>query len=71
MPKFKTPGADGLSSEFYLCFWDKLVDTLHSAYNLAFSNKKLHISARHGIITLIPKNLRIRHLSRTGGLLLC
>ena len=51
----KTPGTDGLPSEFYKVFWDELADCLIDALNYSHENGKLPISQRRGIIKLIPK----------------
>ena len=51
----KTPGSDGLSMEFYVCFWDDLEELL-----LSFLNKSLHAdslakSQYEGLLRLIYK----------------
>jgi len=51
----KTPGTDGLPSEFYKVFWDEFADILIDALNYSHENGKLPISQRRGIIKLIPK----------------
>ena len=51
LAKNKTPGCDGLTVEFFVHFWEVLSEPLYNAYLCA---KKKHLSARHGIITLIP-----------------
>ena len=55
MNKFKAPGCDGLPCEFFPAFSDTLGPLLPVALNVAIEDKMLHISARQGIITLIPK----------------
>lgn len=55
----KTPGADGLPSEFYKHFWEMLVNPLLKAFRFAKASGLLHISARRGIISLIPKRKKI------------
>ena len=37
----KTPGTDGLPSEFYKVFWDELADILIDALNYSHENGKL------------------------------
>ena len=57
----KTPGCDGLTREFYLCFFENLSDFIMSLYDEVLTNKELNPSARKGLITLLPKkskNLR-------------
>lgn len=51
----KTPGSDGLTPAFYIKFWNLLAAPLSKAFNLAYDKRKLHISARRGILNLIPK----------------
>lgn len=51
----KTPGADGLTSELYKHFWHLLGKHLIQAFIFAKQQGLLHISARRGIISLIPK----------------
>ena len=55
MPNNKTPGCDGLPAEFYKVFWNKIKDLLYEAVMYAYRKGEMHISARRGIITLIPK----------------
>ena len=51
----KTPGQDGIPEDFYKVFWTKIkelfMEMLHESYN----TKKLHQTARQGILNLIPK----------------
>ena len=51
----KTPGNLGLTAEFFQFFWSKIrwlyLDTINHAKKIG----KLHLSARRGIISLIPK----------------
>ncbi len=54
-PNNKSPGEDGLPSEFYKVFWNDIKIHLVSCYKLAFEMGKLGISQRRGIICLIPK----------------
>ncbi len=58
MPNNKTPGCDGLPVEFYKVFWVKIQDVLLEALLYAHDMGKLHISARRGIISLIPKKYK-------------
>ena len=65
MPKSKTPDKDGLTPSFYLVFWDKIVTILYDVYLYAIQNKKLHLSARRGLITVIPKKARNTYMVRS------
>lgn len=51
----KTPGTDGLTTEFYKHFWPLLSQPLLEALQYAKDQGKLHASARRGIVTQIPK----------------
>ena len=51
----KTPSCDGIPAEFYSRFFNLVGTYLHQAILFAFDNGQLHISARRGILTLIPK----------------
>lgn len=58
MQNGKTPLCDGLTVKFYKTFWAKLQQPLFDALNFAISCGRLHLSARKGVITLIPKKNR-------------
>ena len=51
----KTPGTDGLTAEFYLCFWNDISGPLIGCLNHGALLGELSISQRQGIISLIPK----------------
>ena len=51
----KSPGTDGLPSEFYQTFWNELSKPLLKALNYRFEVGQLSISQNRGIIKLIPK----------------
>ena len=51
----KSPGNDGLSTEFYICFFEKLVDPLIQALNQSFVDGEMLNSQRQAVITLIEK----------------
>jgi len=53
--KNKSPGSDGLTTEFYLAFWPYIKKYLLAAYKEALNEGELSISQKRGIITLIPK----------------
>ena len=54
----KSPGIDGLTVEFYQYFWHEIDDLYHSALMRALDMNQLHLSARKGIISLLPKKNR-------------
>ena len=51
----KSPGLDGLTSEFYRTFWPTLKDDYLSVLNYAIESGTLPHSFRRAVITLIPK----------------
>ena len=55
MASEKSPGTDGLTSEFYKVFWEEIGESLTSALNFSFEIGQLPISQRRGITKLIPK----------------
>ena len=55
MHKRKTPGNDGLSSEFYIEFWDLLKGTFFDSVKYSFQVGFLSTSQRQAIIKLIEK----------------
>ena len=55
MQNNKSPGSDGLTTEFYPAFWDIISTYVVNSFNYAFNTGNLPISQRQGIISLIPK----------------
>ena len=51
----KSPGLDGLTSEFYKTFWDDIKILFYSALKQIFENKEMSFSQRLAIMTLIHK----------------
>ena len=51
----KTPGCDGIPAEFYKVFWSQLSPMLMENYVECLKIMKFNRTARHGIISLIPK----------------
>ena len=51
----KTPGSDGLTTEFCRLFWDAIGLFMVDSFNYAYEHGHLSISQRLGIISLIPK----------------
>ena len=56
MKNEKSPGCDGLPSEFYKVFWKDIADLYVNAINKAYKEGHLSISQRRGVITLLPKS---------------
>ena len=55
MPSNKSPGNDGLSKEFYQCFFDLLCQPLLACLNFSYEKGELPASQRQAVITLIEK----------------
>ena len=53
--KNKSPGLDGLTPEFYLCFWDEIKSMFIRAHNFSWKEGVLTNSQRQGMITVLPK----------------
>lgn len=51
----KSPGTDGLTTEFYKFFWNDIKEYLLNSFNYSLETGELSIEQRRGIITLIPK----------------
>ena len=54
----KSPGCDGLSTEFFVIFFTKINEVLLEAINFSYEKGELFGSALRGVITLIPKKSR-------------
>ncbi len=52
MKKNKSPGTDGLSVEFYLCFWDMIENPLFEMYKECIDTSEQSTSMKQGLITL-------------------
>ena len=55
MEKDKSPGLDGITTNFYKHFWNLLGDKLVHVYNHAFRVGRLSVSQRRGVISLLFK----------------
>ena len=51
----KTPGNDGLTKEFYVCFFNELGKLLVETLNFSHENGELSTSQKQAVITLIQK----------------
>ena len=58
----KSPGNDGLSKEFYICFFGKS----HSALNQSFGDGEMLISQKQAVITSIEKKDKTTSTFKTG-----
>ena len=55
MENDKSPGIDGLTTNFYKHFWPLIANSLTRVYNYAFRVGNLSVSQRRGIISLLFK----------------
>lgn len=55
LPNNKTPGTDGISTEFYKCWWSDIIDLVLDGFNHSLITGRLSIDQRRGVITLLPK----------------
>ena len=55
MANGSAPGSDGLTIEFYKCFWSRIKSSLIQCYQASLRKGLLSISQRSAIITLIHK----------------
>ena len=51
----KSPGNDGITSEFYKCFWGEICNDLVGCFNYAYEKGELSTSQRQAVITLLDK----------------
>ena len=65
MPINKTPGDDGLSTEFYEAFWKELKDSLSKSFHHIKTYKEFSTSQRRGAIKLIEKKDKDKRLIKT------
>ena len=62
MKSNKTPGIDGITSEFLKVFWGKLKYYVVQALNTGYEKEKLSITLRQCIIVCLPKGNKDRSL---------
>jgi hypothetical protein len=55
LPSQKSPGSDGLPSEFYKFFWNKISPLVFNSIEYGIENNNLSIDQKWGVFTLIPK----------------
>ena len=55
LKKNKTPGEDGLPSEFYQVFWTDIKHYLINSFQYSYEVGELSITQKRGILSLIPK----------------
>ena len=55
MKNGKSPGNDGLTKEFYVCFFEEMGWLVCKTLNFSFDNGELSASQKQAVITLIEK----------------
>ena len=55
LPNNKSPGTDGLTSEFYKFFWPDIKLIVYDSLTYAYTHNTLSIEQKRGILTIIPK----------------
>ena len=63
----KSPGNNGLSKEFYICFFKEICTYLIQALNHSFSNEELSNSQRQAMISLIEKRAKMKGTLKIGN----
>ena len=58
MENSKTPGNNGLTKEFYECFWTNIKNTFKNSLRESKTNGSLSISQRQAVIKLLEKKDR-------------
>ena len=58
MNKNKSPGSDGITTEFYKLYWNDIKTYLINSFNYSLLYGNLTDFQKQGIITLIPKSLK-------------
>jgi hypothetical protein len=63
----KTPGTDGLLTEFYKYFYIDIKKILYDSIVYAMNNKELSTEQKRSIITLLPKKIKVNFILKIGG----
>ena len=56
MQNNKSPGSDGITTEFFKVFWNTIKTFLVNSLNYSFQNKNLTDLQKQSVITLLPKS---------------
>ena len=71
LPNNKSPGSDGLPSEFYKAFWPKISKLVQNSINYGIENETLSPDQRKGVLTLTPKKGKDLRIKKIGDHLVC
>ena len=63
----KSPGSDGLTKGFYVCFFNEVSNILITALNHSFTTSMLSTSQRQALITLIEKKGKDKRFMKIDG----
>ena len=67
MENNKSPGNDGLSKEFYECFWNEIKNPFLASIHRAFLNQELNSSQKQAVIKMLEKKKKkIKDSLKTG-----
>ena len=66
MSSNESPGNDGLTKEFYVCFFKDVAQYLINALNLSFDYGMLSTSQRQAVITYLRKRGQIKDILKIG-----
>ena len=66
MKNGKTPGNDGLTKEFYVCFFGELGMLLFKSLNYSNLVGELSTSPKQSVVTLIEKKGKNKRLVKIG-----
>ena len=58
---------NGLSKEFFECFWDEIKNPFLASIHRAFLNQKLSSSQKQPAIKMLEKKTKTKDLLKTGG----
>ena len=58
MENNKSPGNDGLSKEFYECFWNEIENPFLAFIHRAFLKQELSSSQKQAVIKMLEKKIK-------------
>ena len=67
MENNKSPGNDGISKEFYGCFWYKIKNPFLASIHKAFLNQGLSSSQKQAAIKMLGKKDKDKRFIKPGG----
>ena len=67
MENNESHGNDGLSKEFYECFWNEIKKPFLTSIHEAFLNQELSSSQKQAVIKMLEKKLKTKDSLKSGG----